>query len=152
MYEIKYATRMKEVIIFSFVFSVIMFQVGMLTQYSHPVLFYAQIAVNTVLIAALVIEAYARLVRRGVEIQKDSNVIRIHGDIIHADDIQFIRIQGCRSTAFSFKLKNKKRSSMRTTFKFMDAQCEGVREIVEWANVNGIEIIKVGPQSKLVGA
>ncbi|UNK16474.1 hypothetical protein MNQ98_18425 [Paenibacillus sp. N3/727] len=149
-YQIKYATRMKEVIFVSLVFSIIMFQIGVWSQQSFPVLFYAQMAVNVIMVIALIVELYARMVRRGVEIQSDSNVIRIHGEIIKAEDIEVIRVSGCRSAAFSLKLKEKKRPWVRSTFKFMDANCEGIREILKWAESNNIEVLKIGPQSPMV--
>lgn len=151
-YQIKYATRMKEIIVLSFLLSVIMFQIGVWTQQSHPVLFYAQVAVNIVLVTALAIEAYARFGKRGVQIQSDSNMIVINGETIRADEIEVIRVSGCRSAAFGFKLKGKKRGAMRYTFKFLDARCEGVREIMRWAELNHIEVHKMGPQSPLIEA
>ncbi|MFI2858268.1 hypothetical protein ACH6EH_14190 [Paenibacillus sp. JSM ZJ436] len=149
-YEIKYATRMKEVIFMSFLFSVVMFQIGVWTKSSYPIFFYAQIAVNLVLVGALMIEMYARFVRRGVMIQSDHKSIVINGEVIRAEDLEEIRISGCRSAAFGLKLKESKR--MRYTFKFLDSKCEGVREIVKFAEMNGVNVIKTGPQSPLIEA
>ncbi|QCT02996.1 hypothetical protein E6C60_2284 [Paenibacillus algicola] len=149
-YEIKYATRMKEVIFMSFLFSVVMFQIGVWTKSSYPIFFYAQIAVNLVLVGALLIEMYARFVRRGVMIQSDQKSIVINGEVIRAEDLEEIRISGCRSAAFGLKLKESKR--MRYTFKFLDSKCEGVREIVKFAEMNGVNVIKTGPQSPLIEA
>lgn len=150
-YDIKFATRMKDVILLSFLLSVVMFQIGVWTQKSYPVLFYAQMVINVVLISALAVEAYARLVKRGVHIQPDSGEITINGETLRASDIEHIRITGCRSAAFGIKLKGGK-PRMRYTFKFLDSKCEGVREIIKWADINDIEVLKVGPQSPMVEA
>ncbi|WP_054955957.1 hypothetical protein [Paenibacillus dakarensis] len=149
-YPIKYATRMKEVIFLSLLFSIVMFQIGVWTQQSYPVLFYAQMIVNVVLVIALVIEMYARLVKRGVEIQSDSDTIRIHGETIRAEEVEAIRVSGCLSASFSFKLKGKKSPRVASSFKFMDANCEGIREIIRWAERHNVEVIKIGPQSSMI--
>ncbi|MFC7679342.1 hypothetical protein [Paenibacillus sp. GCM10028914] len=151
-YQIKYATRMKEVIFVSLLFSIIMFQIGVWTQQSFPVLFYAQIVVNLIMVTALVVEIYARMVKRRVEIQSESNVIKIHGETIHAEDVEVIRVSGCLSAAFNFKLKGKKSSWVASRFKFMDANCEGIREIIRWADLHNIEVIKIGPQTSINNA
>ncbi|MCG6581879.1 hypothetical protein GFB78_19045, partial [Acinetobacter baumannii] len=78
-YAIHYSTRMKDVILFSFVLSIILFQVATLTEYSYPFFFYMQMAVNVVVVAALAIEGYARLVKREVNIQENSETISING-------------------------------------------------------------------------
>ena len=106
-YAIHYSTRMKDVILFSFVISIILFQVATLTQYSYPVLFYMQMAVNVVVVAALAIEGYARLVKREVNIQENSDTISINGVEIHADQIREIKVSGCHKAAFQINLKNK---------------------------------------------
>lgn len=151
-YQIKYATRMKEVIFLSLLFSIVMFQIGVWTQHSYPVLFYAQMIVNVVMVTALIIEFYARMVNRRVEIENDSNTIRIHGETIRAEDVEVIRVSGCRSAAFSFKLKGKKSPRVASSFKFMDANCEGIREIIRWAERHNIEVMKIGPQSSMTKA
>ncbi|NMO98216.1 hypothetical protein [Paenibacillus lemnae] len=151
-YEIKYATRMKEIIVLSFMFSVVIFQIGVWTKQSFPVLFYAQIVVNLIMVGALGIEIFARFVKRGVIIQSDTKSIVINGEVIHAEDLELIRISGCRSAAFGLKLKNSKKPAMRYTFKFLDSKCEGVREIIRFAEINHIEVIKMGPQSRMVEA
>lgn len=148
-YQIKYATRMKEVIFLSLLFSIVMFQVGVWTQQSYPVLFYAQMLVNLVMVTALIIEFYARMVKRRVEIQNDTSTIRIHEETIRAEDVEVIRVSGCRSAAFSFKLKGKKSPRVASNFKFMDSNCEGIREIIRWAERHNIEVIKIGPQSSM---
>lgn len=55
-HAIQYSTRMKDIILLSLVISVVMFQVATLTEYSYPVLFYMQMVVNVVIVAALGIE------------------------------------------------------------------------------------------------
>lgn len=151
-YQIKYATRMKEVIFVSLLFSVIMFQIAAWSEQTYPILFYAQMVVNVVMATALGIEMYARMVKRGVEIPSDSNAIIIHGETIRAEDVEAIRVSGCRSAAFTLKLKGKKSPWVRSSFKFMDANCEGIREIIRWADRHNIELIKIGPQSAMVNA
>ncbi|WP_106765857.1 hypothetical protein [Paenibacillus faecalis] len=151
-YQIQYATRMKEIIFLSLVFSIVMFQIGVWTQQSFPVLFYTQMAINVVVVTALVVELYARMVRRGVEIQRDSDEIRIHGEVIKVEDIEMIQVTGCRKAAFFFKLKGRKRPWISRTFKFADANCEGIREILKWAEGHNIAVHKIGPQSPMVNA
>lgn len=148
-YQIKYATRMKEVIFLSLIFSIVMFQIGVWTQQSYPVLFYAQMLVNLVMVTALIIEFYARMVKRRVEIQNDTSTIRIHEETIRAEDVEVIRVSGCRSAAFSFKLKGMKSPRVASNFKFMDSNCEGIREIIRWAERHHIEVVKIGPQSSM---
>lgn len=150
IYQIKYATRMKEVIFVSLVFSLLMFQMAAWSQQSFPVLFYVQMVVNVIMVIALAVEFYARMVRRGVEIQNDSNEIRIHGEVIKAEDIEVIQVSGCRSAAFFFKLKGKKRPWVSSTFKFMDPNCEGIHEILKWAESHNIKVDKIGPQSSMI--
>ncbi|MFE0554339.1 hypothetical protein ACFW1P_00200 [Paenibacillus sp. NPDC058910] len=147
-YAIHYSTRMKDVILFSFVISIILFQVATLTEYSYPVLFYMQMAVNVVVVAALAIEGYARLVKREVNIQENSDTITINGVEIHADQIREIKVSGCHKTAFQINLKDKNMNPMYCCFKFEEKNCEGIRSLTRWAERNQVSVRKVGPQTR----
>lgn len=147
-YAIHYSTRMKDVILFSFVLSIILFQVATLTEYSYPFFFYMQMAVNVVVVAALAIEGYARLVKREVNIQEDSETISINGVEIHAEQIREIKVSGCHKAAFQISLKNKSVNPMYCCFKFEEKNCEGIRSLTRWAEQNQVSVRKVGPQTR----
>ncbi|WP_242615129.1 hypothetical protein [Paenibacillus solani] len=147
-YAIHYSTRMKDVILFSLVISVILFQVATVTQYSYPVFFYMQMVVNVVVVAALAIEGYARLVKREVEIQGDSKTIMINGVEIQADQIREIKVSGCHKATFHISLKDKNLNPMYCCFKFDNKKCEGIRSLTRWAERNQVSVRKVGPQTR----
>lgn len=147
-FAIHYSTRMKDIILFALVISIIMFQVATLTEYSYPVLFYMQMVVNVVIVAALGIEGYARLVKREVAIDANSETITIHGVAVHAEQIREIKVSGCHKAAFQLSLKNKGLAPMHCCFKFEDKNCEGIRELTRWAERNQISVRKVGPQTR----
>lgn len=147
-YAIHYATRMKDVLIFALVVSIIMFQVATLTEYSYPVLFYMQMAVNAVMLVALGIEAYARLIKRDIRIQEHSDAIVINGTEVKAREIREIKVSGCHKASFRLSLKDKSVSPMFCSFKFEDKDCEGVRQLTRWAERNGIAVRMIGPQTR----
>ncbi|MGW8919274.1 hypothetical protein [Paenibacillus lautus] len=147
-YAIHYSTRMKDVILFSFVLSIILFQVATLTEYSYPFFFYMQMAVNVVVVVALAIEGYARLVKREVNIQENSETISIKGVEIHAEQIREIKVSGCHKAAFQISLKNKSVNPMYCCFKFEEKNCEGIRSLTRWAERNQVSVRKVGPQTR----
>ncbi|WP_341283150.1 hypothetical protein MHI43_19590 [Paenibacillus sp. FSL H8-0457] len=139
---------MKDVILFSFVLSIILFQVATLTEYSYPFFFYMQMAVNVVVVAALAIEGYARLVKREVNIQEDSETISINGVEIRAEQIREIKVSGCHKAAFQISLKDKTVNPMYCCFKFEEKNCEGIRSLTRWAERNQVSVRKVGPQTR----
>ncbi|MEJ9217763.1 hypothetical protein P4H46_06120 [Paenibacillus glucanolyticus] len=147
-FAIHYSTRMKDIILFALVISIMMFQVATLTEYSYPVLFYMQMVVNVVIVAALGIEAYARLVKREVQIDGNSDTITINGVEVHAGQIREIKVSGCHKAAFQFILKDKSVPPMYCCFKFEEKNCEGIRELTRWAEQHQISIRKVGPQTR----
>lgn len=147
-YAIHYSTRMKDVILFSFVLSIILFQVATLTEYSYPFFFYMQMAVNVVVVAALAIEGYARLVKREVNIQENSETISINGVEIQAEQIREIKVSGCHKAAFQISLKDKSVNPMYCCFKFEEKNCEGIRSLTRWAEQNQVSVRKVGPQTR----
>ncbi|WP_237086930.1 hypothetical protein [Paenibacillus ihbetae] len=147
-FAIHYSTRMKDILIFSLVISIIMFQVATLTEYSYPVLFYMQMAVNAVMLAALAIEGYARLIKREIRIQENSDTITINGASVKADQIREIKVSGCHKATFRLSLKDKNATPLFWSFKFEDKNCEGIRQLTRWAEHNGIAVRKIGPQTR----
>ncbi|MCM3496829.1 hypothetical protein M4D52_25615 [Paenibacillus lactis] len=147
-FAIHYSTRMKDILIFSLVISIIMFQVATLTEYSYPVLFYMQMAVNAVMLVALAIEGYARLIKREIRIQENSDTITINGALVKAEQIREIKVSGCHKAAFHLSLKDKNVTPLFCSFKFEDKNCEGIRQLTKWAERNGIAVRKIGPQTR----
>ncbi|WP_244908225.1 MULTISPECIES: hypothetical protein [Paenibacillus] len=147
-YAIQYSTRIKDVLLVSLLVSIAMFQVAAWTAFAYPVLFYIQMGINVIIAAGLVIESYARLIKREIEIDPNADTIVVNGTSVSAEQVQEIRISGCGKATFELSLRGKQVTPMHCRFKFKDKDSEGVGELSRWAEMHRIPLKKIGPQTR----